>query len=127
MRSKTQTPNKVAPEEATILEHLRAEMTTWKSFIIDQIYIIQKKSKYFIRKSANCDDSKIIIKSINYQIDFLKSDIKSKYAFIAIILDYHKNKTGNQNHPVIEEKTTLVTLMTITNTSFRTRKNRQIW
>ena len=36
-----------------------------------------------------------------------------------------KTKWVNQNHPVIEEKATLVLLMTITNTSFSTRENRQ--
>ena len=50
-----------------------------------------KKSRY-CETSTHYDDSKILIKSLNDQIDFLKSEIKSKNAIITMILDYHKNK-----------------------------------
>ena len=79
-RPKTQIPNKIAPEEVTTsLENLHAEMIALKSFVIDQICIMQRKSKY-CETSAHCDDSKILIKSLNDQIDLLKSEIKSKNA-----------------------------------------------
>ena len=68
-------------------------MIAWKSFVVDQIYITQKKSKYW-ETSAYCDDSKIPVKSLNYQVDFLKSEIKSKNAIITMILDDHKNEVG---------------------------------
>ena len=82
----------MAPEEiATILENLPAEMTALQCFVVDQIYIMQKKSKY-CKTSAHCDDSKMLIKSLNDQIDFLKSEIKCKNAIITMILDDHKNE-----------------------------------
>ena len=37
---------------------------------------------------------KIPIKSLNDQIDFLKSEIKLKNAIITMILDDHKNEVG---------------------------------
>ena len=43
-RSQTQIPDKMAPEK--VLKKLRAEMIALKSFVVDQIYIMQKKSKY---------------------------------------------------------------------------------
>ena len=54
---------------------------------------MSKKSKY-CKKSTYCDDSKVLIKSLNNQIDFLKSEIKSKNAIIKMILDDHKNEVG---------------------------------
>ena len=46
-----------------------------------------------IASHQHIDDSKMLIKSLNDQIDFLKSEIKSKKAIItAIILDYHENE-----------------------------------
>ena len=41
-------------------------MIALKSFVVDQIYIMQKKSKH-CETSAHCDDSKILIKSLNDQ------------------------------------------------------------
>ena len=42
-RSKTQIPNKMAPEEiTTILENSHPEIIALKSFDVDQIYIMQK-------------------------------------------------------------------------------------
>ena len=90
-RSQTQIPDKMAPEK--VLKKSRAEMIALKSFVVDQIYIMQKKSKYW-ETSAYCDDSKILVKSLNDQIDFLKSEIKSKNGIITMILDEHKNQSG---------------------------------
>ena len=53
--SKAHTPDKMVPEK--VLENLRAEMIALKSFVVDQIYIKQKKLKY-CKTSAYCDDSK---------------------------------------------------------------------
>ena len=118
--SKTQISDKMAPEEiTTILEKLRVEMIALKSFADDQIYIMQKKST-FCETSAHCDNCKILIKSLNDQINFLKSEMLSSQWFSMI-----KTKWGNQNHSTIEEKTTLVTLMATTATSFRLLENRQ--
>ena len=52
---------------------------------------MQKKSQY-CKTSAHCDDNKILIKSLNDQIDFLKSEIKSKNAIFKKILDTHENE-----------------------------------
>ena len=68
-------------------------MIALKSFVEDQIYIMQKESKY-CETSAHCEIRKILIKSLNDQIDFLKSEIKSKNAIITMILDDHKNEVG---------------------------------
>ena len=81
----------MAPEQ--VLENLRAEMIALKSFVVDQIYIMQKKSKYW-ETSEYCDDSKILVKSLNDQMDFLKIEIKSKNAIITMILDDHQNEVG---------------------------------
>ena len=40
------------------------------------------------------DNTKILIKSLEDQIDFLKSEIKSKNDMIIMILDDHKNEVG---------------------------------
>ena len=46
--SKTQIPDEIAPEKVTtIFENLGAEMIALKSFVVGQIYIMQKKSKYY--------------------------------------------------------------------------------
>ena len=92
--SKRQSLDGIAPEEVIpILENVHVEMIVLKSFIVDHTYIMQKKSKY-CKKSTYCDDSKVLIKSLNNQIDFLKSEIKSKNAIIKMILDDHKNEVG---------------------------------
>ena len=91
-RCKTQILDKMVPEEITVIfENLYTEMIALKSFNADQIYIMQKKSNY-CKKLARCDDSKILIKSIYDQIEFLKTEIKSKNAIITMILDIIKAK-----------------------------------
>ena len=56
--SKTQIPDKMAPEEiTTIVENLHVEMIALKSLDVDRICIMQKSKD---------------------QIDFLKSEIRSK-------------------------------------------------
>ena len=86
-RSKTQIPNEMVRKEiATILGNLRTEMIALKAFVVDQIYIMPKKSKYWRHQQ--------IVKSLNDQINFLKSEIKPKNTIITMVLDYHKNKVG---------------------------------
>ena len=51
-------------------------MIALQSFVADQTYIMQKEWRY-CETSAHCENSKILIKSLNDQIDFLKSEIKS--------------------------------------------------
>ena len=79
----------MTPEE--VLENLRVEMIALKSFVADQIYIMQKKTKY-CETSAHCNDSKILVKPLNDQIVFLKSEIKSKNAIITMIHAIIKTK-----------------------------------
>ena len=63
-------------------------MIASKCFIVDQIYVMQKKSKHG-ETLAHCDNCKVLIKSLNDQTDFLKSEIKSKNVVITMILDDH--------------------------------------
>ena len=87
---------------------------------------MQKKTNN-CETSSHYDDNKILAKSLNDQINFLKSEIKSKNAIIIMILNDKKNEVGQPKPFPIEEKTTLVTLMATTNTSFRLLNNRQTW
>ena len=68
-------------------------MIALKFFVADQTYIMQKGSKY-CETSAHRENSTIQIKYLNDQIDFLKSEIRSKNAIITMILDDYKNKVG---------------------------------
>ena len=63
-----------------------------------------------------------MIKSTFWKVK-LNPKMLSLQWFVMII----KMKWGNQNHSAIEEKTTLLKLMTTTNTSLRPLENRQKW
>ena len=119
-RFKTQVLFKLVSEE--VLENLPA----LKSFLVDQIYIMQKKSKY-CETLAHCGDSKILVKSLNDQVDFLKSEIKSKNAIITMILDDHQNKVGQPKPFGKRWEKSISTLMATTNTGFRPLENRHRW
>ena len=57
-------------EEQTITEteNLRAEMIALKSFVVDQIYMVKKRS--------NDKDDEVLIKNLLDQIEFLKQERK---------------------------------------------------
>ena len=67
-------------EENTDTENLRAEFIALKSFVIDQIYLLKKRSNE---------------KNLFDQIEFLKQELKSKDIIIKMIL---KNYNCNLNH-----------------------------
>ena len=73
------------------LRKFRCGNDSFKVFRCRQNLRHAKKSRY-CETSTYYEDSKILTKSLNDQIDFLKSEIKSKNAIITMILDYHKNE-----------------------------------
>ena len=60
-------------------------MTALKSFVVDQIYMVKKRS--------NDKDDELLIKNLLDQIEFLKQELKSKDAIIKIILENYRETT----------------------------------
>ena len=60
-------------------------MTALKSFVVDQIYMVKKRS--------NNKDDELLIKNLLDQIEFLKQELKSKDAIIKIILENYRETT----------------------------------
>ena len=87
---------------------------------------MQEKLKY-CKTLPHCDDSNILTKSLHDQINFIKSEIKSKNAIITMILMIIKRKWGRKNHQPIEKKTTLVMPVATTNINSRALENCQKW
>ena len=69
----------------TETENLRAELITLKSFVVDQIYMVKKRS--------NDKDDELLIKNLLDQIEFLKQELKSKDAIIKMILENYRQNT----------------------------------
>ena len=57
-------------------------MITLRSFVVDQIYMVKKRS--------NNKDVELLIKNLPDQIEFLKQELKSKDAIIKIILENYR-------------------------------------
>ena len=85
-KSKSDTENELCMEES-ISENLRAEMIALKSFVVDQIYMMKKRS--------NEKDDENLIKNLLNQIEFLKQELKSKDTIIKMILE-------NQRHQIFK-------------------------
>ena len=88
-------------------DELRAEMIALKSFVVDQIYLLKKRSNE--RENSTSDDTKILISNLTDQIEFLKNELRSKDAIIKLILENCKynnecigkskfNNTHGNNH-----------------------------
>ena len=95
--TKSQNLNK-HKEEQTITEpeNLRAEMIALKSFVLDQIYMVKKRS--------NDKDDELLIKNLLDQMEFLKQELKSKETIVKMIQEIYrqttdyKSKTAKQNN-----------------------------
>ena len=83
-------------EEQTITEteNLRAEMIALKSFVVDQIYMMKKRS--------NDKDDEVLIKNLLDQIEFLKQELKSKDTIIKMILENYRQTTDCKSQTVKE-------------------------
>ena len=60
-------------------------MIALRSFVVDQIYMVKKRS--------NNKDDELLIKNLLDQIEFLKQELKSKDAIIKIILENYREIT----------------------------------
>ena len=69
----------------TETENLLAELIALKSFVVDQIYMLKKRS--------NDKDDKLLIKNLLDQIEFLKQELKRKDAVIKMILGNYRLNT----------------------------------
>ena len=81
--TKSQNLNKHQKEQTiTGTENLLSEMIALKSFVVDQIYVVKKRS--------NDKDDELLIKNLLNQIEFLKQELKSKDAIIKMILENYR-------------------------------------
>ena len=69
-------------------------MITLKSFVVDQIYMVKKRS--------NDKDGELLIKNLLDQIEFLKQELKSKDAIIKMILENYRQTTDYKPQTVKE-------------------------
>ena len=69
----------------TETENLLAELIALKSFVVDQIYMLKKRS--------NDKDDKLLVKNLLDQIEFLKQELKRKDAVIKMILGNYRLNT----------------------------------
>ena len=78
---------KVCQKEQTVTEaeNLHTEITTLISFVVEQIYMVKKRS--------NNKDDRLLIKNLLDQIKFLKQELISKGTFIKIILENYRQTT----------------------------------
>ena len=75
-------------------ENLRAEIIALKSFVVDQIYMVKKRS--------NDKDDKLLIKKLLDQMEFLKQELKSKDTIIKTILENYRQTTDYNSQTVKE-------------------------
>ena len=78
----------------TETENLRAELIALKSFVVDQIYMVKKRSKD--------KDDELLIKNLLDQIGFLKQELKSKDTIIKMILENCRQNTDYKPQTVKE-------------------------
>ena len=60
-------------------------MIALKSLVVDQIYMVKKRS--------NDKDDELLIKNLLDQIEFLKQELKSKDTIIKMILENYRQNT----------------------------------
>ena len=93
--TKSQNLNKYHKEQTVIeAENLRAEMIVLKSFVVDQVYKMKKRS--------NGKDGELLIKNVLDQIEFLKQELKSKDTIIKMILEIYR-QTADYKSQTIKE------------------------
>ena len=93
--TKSQNLNKYHKEQTVIEdENLRAEMIVLKSFVVDQVYKMKKRS--------NGKDGELLIKNVLDQIEFLKQELKSKDTIIKMILEIYR-QTADYKSQTIKE------------------------
>ena len=102
-----QTPQISKKEIHSNTDELRAEMIALKSFVVDQRYLLKKRSNEW--ENSTSDDTKILISNLTDQIEFLKNELRSKDTIIKLILENCKynnecigkskfNNTRGNNH-----------------------------
>ena len=93
--TKSQNLNKHQKEQTNAeTENLHAELIALKSFVLDQIYMVKKRS--------NDKDDELLIKNLLDQIEFLKRELKSKDAIIKMILENYRRNTDYKPQTVKE-------------------------
>ena len=93
--TKSQNLNKHQKEQTnTETENLHAELIALKSFVLDQIYMVKKRS--------NDKDDELLIKNLLDQIEFLKQELKSKDTIIKMILENYRQNTDYKPQTVKE-------------------------
>ena len=69
-------------------------MIALKSFVVDQIYMVKKRS--------NDKDDELLIKNLLDQIEFFKQELKSNDTIIKMILENYRQTTDSKSHTVKE-------------------------
>ena len=93
--TKSQNLNKHQKEQTNAeTENLHAELIALKSFVLDQIYMVKKRS--------NDKDDELLIKNLLDQIEFLKQELKSKDTIIKMILENYRQNTDYKPQTVKE-------------------------
>ena len=69
-------------------------MIALKSFVVDQIYMVKKRS--------NEKDDELLIKNLLDQIEFFKQELKSNDTIIKMILENYRQTTDSKSHTVKE-------------------------
>ena len=91
--TKSQNLNKHQKEQTiTGTENLLSEMIALKSFVVDQIYVVKKRS--------NDKDDELLIKNLLNQIEFLKQELKRKDTIIKMILENSRQNSDYKSHTV---------------------------
>ena len=91
--TKSQNLNKHQKEQTiTETENLLSEMIALKSFVVDQIYVVKKRS--------NDKDDELLIKNLLNQIEFLKQELKRKDTIIKMILENYRQNSDYKSQTV---------------------------
>ena len=91
--TKSQNLNKHQKEQTiTETENLLSEMIALKSFVVDQIYVVKKRS--------NDKDDDLLIKNLLNQIEFLKQELKRKDTIIKMILENYRQNSDYKSQTV---------------------------
>ena len=78
----------------TETENLCGEMIALKSLVVDQIYMVKKRS--------NDKDIELLIKNLLDRIEFLKQELKSKDAIIKMVLENYRQTTDYKPQTIKE-------------------------
>ena len=93
--TKSQNLSKHQKEQRMIeTKNLHAEIIALKSFVVDQSYLVKKRS--------NDKDDEYLMKTLLDQIEFLKQELKNKVAIIKMILENYRETTDYKPQTVKE-------------------------